>query len=391
MKKTALILLFCGLAVQGWAIIPSFFGARSLAMGNTSTAFNYDINSIFLNPSILCSIDYTLTGYQYQHNYMDYKNFGDTLSEILKSNIANYESLAGSQKVTVLSKLKELYQSKLGMYGFRSNIPGYISQRYGIAVSMVNTAIINPTTPTGNIFDKEPDQVTNQDIAALKMNILGLSYKQFSISYGMPIYQDVNIGITMHYLAGKLTEFDGAMIDSSIFSAGKDPKDYLEYGWGKASEKFKKFAFDAGMSVSLGRFFSVGITVKNFTRTKIKTQKREITLQKRITAGLSFRPDTQWGIYLDVDVKKADLLYNGKSIQPISFGIEKGFFKNYFFLRAGMTNDLTEKHFFGNKSNVMYGLGFGFNMKKIIIDGAIGLDKKGAVKSLAISGYIVIK
>ena len=78
-------------------------------------------------------------------------------------------------------------------------------------------------------------------------------------------------------------------------------------------------------------------------------------------------------------------------MQPFSFGIEKGFFKNKFFIRAGMLSDLTEKHFFGKKSNTLYGMGLGFNMKKISVDVAVGIDNDGTVKNLAISGFFLLK
>jgi hypothetical protein len=92
-----------------------------------------------------------------------------------------------------------------------------------------------------------------------------------------------------------------------------------------------------------------------------------------------------------MDLKKLDLLYNGQDMQPISFGIEKGFFKNKFFVRVGMLSDLAEKYFIGKKSNALYGLGVGFNMRKIIVDLAVGLDNDGTIKNLAVSGFIIVK
>jgi hypothetical protein len=92
-----------------------------------------------------------------------------------------------------------------------------------------------------------------------------------------------------------------------------------------------------------------------------------------------------------MDVAKSNRLYNGEEIQPLSFGIEKGFFENRFFVRAGFLSDLTEKHFFGSKSNVLYGIGLGFNMKRIVVDFAVGMNSSGTVKNLAISGFLIFK
>ena len=130
---------------------------------------------------------------------------------------------------------------------------------------------------------------------------------------------------------------------------------------------------------------------KSSLNPKISKPGGKIILYSRIIAGLAFRPDPQFGIYLDMDVKKNDLLYNGNEVQPFSLGVEKGFFRNKFFIRAGFLNDLTEKYFMGKKSKVLYGFGMGFNMSKIIIDFALGLNSYGSIDSLAISGFFVIK
>jgi hypothetical protein len=176
-----------------------------------------------------------------------------------------------------------------------------------------------------------------------------------------------------------------------IFSTDRDAKDYLETAWNAVDEKFSKFTADLSLAMDIGRYFKVALVTKNIGSPKIKTPLREITLNRRVIAGLAFRPNMKWGVYLDMDIAKTDLLHNGSKMQPISFGVERGFFNNSFFLRAGFLNDITEKHFFGSKSNVLYGLGLGFNMKKIVVDVALGIDSSGTAKSLAISGFILFK
>jgi hypothetical protein len=387
-----MFILFCGLAVNGLSIVPGYYGARSLSLGYGSTSFNYDINSMFINPAILSSVNYTLSGYQYQNSYLDYKNFGENLSSLLEYGLKDFEAMDSAAKSALFSGLKDLYQSKTGMYGFLCNTPGFISRGYGMSVSLVNTAIISPVAPGENgIFSKDIDDVTNADIASLKMNFTGLKYKRISLSYSLQIYNSVNLGVSLHYLNGKITEFDSALVDENVFTAANNPKDYLEHAWGNADEKFNKFIADVGLNVNLGKFFKAGLVMRNFANAKIKTPEREIALPRRVIAGLAFRPDVQWGIYLDMDIKPLDLLHNGTEMQPLSIGVEKGFFKNKFFVRAGMLNDLTEKHFFGKKSNALYGLGVGFNMRKIIVDFAIGIDNGGSIKNLAVSGFILVK
>jgi len=395
MKNVLFLLILCGLALQGFPIVPGYYGARSLSLGYSSTAFNYDINAIYINPSLLSSLSYSLSGYQYQNSYLEYKNFAEDLSNVLAYDLENFESLGDSEKSALFSTLTDLFQSKAGMYGFRANVPGYISRGYGFAVSFVNTTVVNPVNADAenNIFNKDIGDITNEDIAALKMNFLGLSYKKMSLSYAMQIYRSVSFGITLHYLTGKISDFNGSLL-GDIFTTGAESKDYLEYGWENAKaegSKFSKIVSDLGINVNLGRYFNVGLVYRNFGGAKIKAPERNIALPKRVTAGLAFRPDNQWGFYLDMDVKPVELLYNGEEMQPFSFGIEKGFFKNKFFVRAGMLSDLTEKHFFGKKSNVLYGMGLGFNMKKINVDVAVGIDNDGTVKNLAISGFFLLK
>ena len=378
------------MALNGFSIIPSYYGARSLSLGYASTAFNYDINSIFINPAVLSSINYTLWGYQYQHSYLDYRNFAEDLSLVVGNDLNDFENLGQSDKSALFSQLKELFRSKAGIYGFRSNIPGYVSRNFGLSFSVMNTALMNPVHPGENFFEQDIQTVTNADIASLQMNFIGLKYRQVSLSYSMDFQRSFSLGVTLHYLNGKVTAFNRSIVDD-IFSMDKEPEDYLEYSWDSAEEKFSKVVADAGIIVNLGNFFHIGLVYRNFGAAKIRTAGQEIALNKRIIAGLAFRPNAQWGIYVDVDLKKSDLLYNGQEMQPISLGIEKGFFANKFFVRLGMLNDLTEKDLLGKKSNALVGLGIGFNMGKFIVDAAIGLGPNGTVKSLAVSGFILMK
>lgn len=388
MRKIALLILICGLAVNGFSVVPSYYGARSLSLGYASTAFNYDLNSIFINPAILNSVNYTLTGYQYMNSYMDYKGFGESLQDVLDSDLADFENLPLDDKSALFSQLEGIFSSKGGMYGFLGNVPGFVSRGYGMSVSFVSTAIVNPDS--SDIFDKNIDNVTNSDIASLSMNFLGLKYKQISLSYAIEIYQAVSLGVSVHYLNGKLTDSSKFLTDN-VFTPDADPKTYLEHSWENAEKKFKKFVFDVGVNINLGRYFKAGLVMKNAGGAKIDTETRELELPRRITAGLAFRPNLQWGVYMDMDIRKTDLLHNGQEWQPVSIGIEKGFFKNKFFVRAGMLNDLTEKKMFGKKSNALYGFGLGFNMRKFMVDVAIGFGSGGSVKNLAISGFILIK
>lgn len=375
---------------QLFPIVPAYYGARSLSLGYAGSAFNYDLNAIFINPSLLASLPSALTGYQYQDSYLDNKNFSGNLSDILDYDLNHFESLPIDQKEILYSKLQDLFNLKTGIYGFSANIPGFVGRNYGMSVSLVNTAVMSPVTPGTGFFDKDPGAVSNADIASLAMNILGLRYKQVSLSYAFGLSGNLYFGVTFHYLNGKVTESSPSIV-TDVFSKDLGAKDYLEQGWHAADKKFSKIIVDLSVSMDVGRYFKVALVTKNVGNPQIKSQLRTITLDHRVIAGLALRPDPQWGIYLDMDIAKTDLLHNGDQMQPISFGIEKGFFDNRFFARAGFLSDLTEKHFFGSKSNALYGLGLGFNMKKFIVDFAVGMDSSGSVKNLAVSGFISLQ
>lgn len=388
MRKAIIFTVFFMTGMSLFAIVPGYYGARSLSLGYASSALNFDINAIFLNPALLTAVKNAVTGYQYQNSYIDYRDFTADLSAVLEYDLKNFESLPGAGKEELFSKLHDLFQSKSGMYGFSSSVPGFISRGYGISISVVKTAIIDPAA--SDIFSKGAANISNSDIASLKLNFLGLSYKQISLAYALPFSEGLNLGIALHYLDGKVTEFDAAIIDN-IFTPDSGTRDYLEFCWGEANNKFSKLVMDVGLGVNFGSHFNLGVHLKNIAGAKIKTSAREITLDKRITAGLAFAPEPQWGIYLDMDITSTDLLYSGEKMQPLSLGVEKGFFSNKFFLRAGFLTDLTEKYFIGRKSNSLYGMGFAINLGYFIVDFGLGIAADGSVDNLAVSGFFVLK
>jgi hypothetical protein len=351
-------------------------------------AFNYDINAIFINPALLTYITRSLSGYQFQYSYSDYQDFKDQLDEALEFDLSNFNSLSMSDKEILFSRLNDLFASKHGFNGFRASIPGMVSKDYGFSVSFVNTAIINPIQ--NDIFNKAVGEVTNEDIASLKFNLIGLSYTQYSLSYGLNISTGVSFGISLHYLYGKITEFFSSIVEP-IFNTDSSIRDYLEYAWDDAEDTFYKLNVDLSLTADIGQYFKLGIIAKNVGNPTLVTVERDIVMERRIIAGIAFRPTNQWGIYLDMDINKTDLYYNGEDVQLISIGVEKGFFQNKLLLRAGFLSDLTEKYFLGSKSNNLYGVGFGFNMNKILVDFAIGIDSGGAINNIAISGFFMFQ
>ena len=103
---------------------------------------------------------------------------------------------------------------------------------------------------TSTIFNKQSDAVSNEDIASLNMNFIGLSYTQFSMSYSFNISTEINFGVSLHYMVGKITEFRNSIIDD-VFSSDSTVKHYLEAGWDRAEDKFYKLNVDISFSAEI--------------------------------------------------------------------------------------------------------------------------------------------
>jgi hypothetical protein len=370
------------------AIIPQFYGARSLALGYASIGHTYGFNSVFINPSLLGATQDNLGGYQYHASYLDYKDFLPRLNSVLAYGLSNYENLSQTEQQEVFSQLEDLYSFTNGLNGFTMNGPGFTTGRYAVAVSFVNSAVLNPRS--SSIFDKGWDGITNKDIASLEMEFIGVKYKKISVGYGVPLTNNVGIGVTIHYLNGKISGFRSNLQDD-IFNVSRSSKGYLSEVWDREEKSFSKIISDLGLYMNVSSYFRVGLIARNLGSPTVTGPGIKVTFRSRISVGMSFRPDPQFGIYFDMDVKKTDLFHSGKDSQPFSVGVEKGFFNGRFFLRAGFLNDLSEKYFFGNKANILYGLGAGFNMKNLIIDVGMGLDSDGSVDNIAISGFYLLR
>ncbi len=385
--KIIFLIILMG-AFKLFSIIPMYYGARSLSLGFSGSAYNYDINSVLLNPGLLSGYGYFVSGYQMQNEFFSYKGFSETIEDIKKYDLSGFDFLDMNDKEYLHGKLEELFKSKHGMYGFNSKIFGSAFKRYGFAVSFVNLAIINPVRTTE--LDKSTTSLTSADIENLNLNFINLSYKQYSISYSLDFSKEISAGVTVHYLAGKISQFSLSIADT-FFAEGMSEKDYLEYGWGEPDKNFGKFVFDFSLSTSLGPMFRLSLILKNYKNPKIETGTGEIELVQRIVGAVSFSPDQKTGIYMDLDLTKGDLYYNGEKVQPISLGVERSFFQGRLFFRMGFMSDLTEKYLLGRDAKLLYGLGVGIYINKVLIDAALGIGNDGKVRSFAVSGFFIVR
>ncbi len=372
-----------------FCIVPKYHGARSLSLGYTTTAFTFDINMLFINPSFLSTVSYSMSGYQYQQSYQSYFDFYKRLNTTLSYEIEKFYSFPDTKKKKVWDSIKKLYSGTTGLYGYKSNNPGYIGKGYGISISFENEAIMS--TINNGVLTKDVNEINQSDINSLKVDFLGISYKKFSIGYAMNFSQNLNIGVTLNYLRGKGNRFQESLTDRNVFSPQKKIDSYVSKGWNEPQDKFSKIVTDFAANMSIGQYFRIGAIIKNFGNPVISFNNNKLTLNQRIIGGIAFRPSVSLSLYIDMDIKKTVLINDGDEMQPFSFGIEKSFFSNKLFVRAGFMSDLATEYFIGKKSHSLYGLGFGFNMNKTIIDCGMGIDPDGKVINIAISGFFIVQ
>jgi len=388
MRKIILLFAVLGLFLPVFSFFPYFFGARSLALGYSSLAFNYDMNALYINPALLDSVTAGMGGYQFQSSFLDYRDIGSRLSAIDIRDLENFTGLDATRQTALLAELNELFAIQTPINGLQMRNPGYAGKGYAVAVASVDAALIQPLA--NPVLAKEPGDITNADIASLNMRLIGFHYTDYSLAVAFPVSKGLVLGATVHYLKGKNTEFQAALV-AEPFRSSVDAKDLLRATWSGAENDFSKVNFDLGASAVFGQYFRAGIVAKNVASPVIATEAGELRLARRLVAGLAFRPDGQTGIYLDIDIARGDLYFNGRDAQPVSLGVEKGLFQNKFFLRAGFLSDLAAKYFLGRKANVLYGLGCGFNLGNFLVDLALGLDPQGRVKNLGISGFYMVR
>jgi hypothetical protein len=388
MRNITLLLLAVGLFMPVFSFFPHFHGARSLALGYSSLAFNYDPNALYLNPALLDSLSVSMGGYQYQNSYLDFRGTSQRLAEISEHDLDHFQELEAGDKAALLERLREAFSARAPICGFQSRHPCYAGKRYAISIASVDAAVIQALDNT--VLDKPAEEITNADIASLRVNFIGFHYTDYALAVAFPISRGLALGATVHYLKGRNTEFNAALT-AEPFRSDATAKDLLQAAWSGAESGFSRFNFDLGASMELGQYFKTGLVMKNATHPLIATALGELQLARRLVAGLAFRPDSQLGVFLDIDVSRSDLFHTGEAAQPVSMGVEKGFFQNKLFLRGGLWSDLAADYFLGRKANSLLGLGIGFHIGSFLVDLALGLDPLGRVKNMGISGFYLLR
>lgn len=370
------------------AVFPDFYGARSLSLGHSVFASGWDASAIFLNPAALAEAQVSLSAYQFQQSYRDYLGFEDKLQGVLARDLSSIDSLNADQKQEAVDELAQLWSSAHGISGFSARLPALIGRNFGFSVAWVRAGRMHPQR--ANAFDIPAASWGSAEIDALKMEFIGLDYRQFSLAYALDLTREMRLGVGLHYLTGKGSQHY-AGLTGVPFTENADIRDLSRYAWEQAGKKFSRILTDLSLVVSMGQTFQGMVLVKNLGNPRIELDADILNLPQQLIAGIAFRPSPRLAVYLNIDLKPVNMWFDDKKVQPLSLGVETAFYQQRIFLRAGIWNDLQEKYFLGKRSNVQYGIGIGFRMSRFILDLGLALDASGSIAGLAVGAAIWVQ
>lgn len=382
MRYVIVITLLVTLVSPLSAVI-DFFSPRALALGMGGLSFSYDFTALYGNPALLSNFQFSVTGLTYQNRYSDLLKMEEHLDGLLQSWRQKGSGLPlGSEGQEHLNALSE---SGSGLYGFDAKIPGFLIKNFGVGVARTESAFMAPVLVDGSIIAADRGEPLFHAVA--------LKYTQYSLAYAMPVSQNVFFGLGAHFMTGKIGVNDYS-INDSFFEIGLDTHDYVNRAVDSCQEKFTKIVCHIGLIWKVAQTFDVSLTVENIGDPSLLEDEDKginIELKHRYRASFSFRPVLDWGFYVDADINKTPI-YPGfeQKRQPVSLGIEKGFFQNSAFLRAGFNTDISRKYILGKNSYMTLSFGVGIRVNAFLVDAGLILNGNGTVNGLAIAGYYVV-
>jgi|GEM_PF-808307 len=392
MKKGFLISLFFFLIVGLQAtegIFPFFFGARSLSMGAGGVAAVNGINPVFLNPALIGNFAGSISGYQFQSGYRDRDGFETLLGELLQYELGNFDALDTGQKEDVVGTIRELTRINTGFFGFSGHFPGAVLGNYGIGGALFTSGVINPVKTSR--FDGPFSGISQEDIDSLAFEFHGFSFANYCLAYSLDITYDLRIAASFTYISGKYARREFTIANGQIFAPGRNRSDYLQEAWSEPEEELRSLNIDVAVNLSLGKYFRAGVVMRNVNRPQLIDSNEESVLDRVVVVGLAFKPDNSWQISADLQVVKGRMFLSDEEVQPLAIGLEKGFFNNMMFVRAGFMTDIDDQYLVGRKSNMLIGLGGGFHLGNFMVDIAAGIDHKGVLGGLAVSGFALLR
>jgi hypothetical protein len=284
-----------------------------------------------------------------------------------------------------LQPLKALSKNESAIYGFEAKIPAMVLKTLAMGVASIHSATLMPT------FNGE--DVGADNLNDLTFKSVGMKYTQYSLAYAMPLGKDFFFGISSHFMSGKV-KIGQHRLSDPLFETGRESKGYVERLADESDRSFSKLSFTMGLTWKVGEILDVSLVSQNVGNPSIEvsdTGEAPLELAQRYRASMAFRPAIDWGFYVDADLKKSKL-YPGFEVerQPISLGVEKGFFQNTTFLRLGLNTDISKKYIIGEKSNLLLSMGVGIRVSAFVVDAGLILNKNGSINGLAIAGYYVV-
>lgn len=361
-----------------------FYSPRSLALGMGGLSFSYDFSALYHNPALLASFPFSVSGLSYQNRYGDLLDMERNLSGLVRE----WRNRGADQ---VLSPQGQSFKDALtesgsALHGFDARIPAMLLKNFGLGVARIKSAYMTP------LYASDGALSLGEDEAPL-FHSVGLDYTQYSLAYAMPLGQTLFLGTTAHFLSGKLGLATHSLSDP-FFDQDRSVKEYISRITDESEQKFSKILFHFGLIWKVAETLDVSLTVENFGSPTLFSEEesgKKIELPERYRASFSFRPTMDWGFYADADLRKSKV-YPGfdQERQPVSIGIEKGFFQNTAFLRIGLYTDISRTIILGEKSAMALSFGAGLRVGAILVDAGLILNGNGSVNGLAIAGYYVV-
>ncbi|MBN1196919.1 MAG: hypothetical protein JXA62_05895 [Candidatus Aminicenantes bacterium] len=389
MKKALLVaVLVLGFCRYLPGVFPDFYGARSLSLGHSIFASGWDVSAIYLNPAALAEAQVALSAYQFQQSYRDYLGFEDSLGRVLAKNLPGFLTMDTEEKNETVQSLKQLWSFQHGISGSTARMPALVSRNFGFSVAWIRAGRMQPAE--SSVFDVPVEAWGSEELNALRMRFVGLDYRQYSLAYALDLTREIRLGVGLHYLNGRGSVFDARLMGAP-FVEDAGIRDLASYAWGQAQNKFKRILADVSLVMSMGQTFQGILMVKNLGNPEVRLESATLELPQQVIAGLAFRPSNRLAVYLNMDLKPTDMWFDGRKVQPVSLGVEAAFYQQRIFLRAGIWNDLQEKYFLGDRSNVQYGLGLGFRMSRLVMDIGLALDASGSVAGLAVGAAFWVR
>jgi len=388
MRRLLVLLVFFPMILPADDLPWRIFSARSQSLAAGSLAFGADPFVLLQNPALLSIQNRSVSGLQYGQDFGAHADYDLRLSSILEADLRGWSDMTESARLKALADLRDLAGQTGGLYGVKARSLGFVARGYGINVQFLQGAACGLFS--GSALDKPVSEVSAADIEALSATLANLQGTVISFGTGLRLSEGVHAGAVLHYFNGGMSLFEESLL-GGFFRSGRNSREYFDLAINRRDQDLKKLSLDLGLLVEAGPHFKLALVARHFSLTKIELPAGEILFPKRYLAGIAFQPSPDWGFFVDADLRPRVYPVGNHERQPLSISMEKGFFHNQLFLRAGLRADLAAEHLLGSQADLLYSMGLSFHLSSLVIDLAASLDNSGRLNALVATAFYIMK